>query len=334
MDRMRKIAVAAAVAALVAAVPALVAHAEQKVRIGWNINLGNAPAQIAAERGLFSKHGVDAEVRSFGSGPVLTQAMATKEIDIAYVGFAPAYNWLEKDLKTVALVQSSYGLGSLVVRSDSHINSIAELKGKTIVGSRKGSGNDAILRMLLLREVGKLDPDHDVQIVGMGEQAKGATLLEKKVDAAFLVEPFTSQVLATGQAKILANTVDLAPKHPWYLVVARAEWVKENRGLAAKVIRAHVDAVKLLNAGEATDALVRIFKITPVTAADGKVVSPAEIIKMAKERVGFDYDLKDQEMQFFERQVVWSRTLGFSKGLYKAQDLFDLTLLRDVLAAR
>ena len=56
------------------------------------------------------------------------------------------------------------------------------------------------------------------------------------MDAAFLVEPFTSQVLATGQAKILINTVDVAPKHPWYLVVARADWVKEHPALAMKVV--------------------------------------------------------------------------------------------------
>jgi NitT/TauT family transport system substrate-binding protein len=330
----KKLFVAAGAALIVAFTSASLADAQPKVRIGWNINLGNAPAQIAAERGIFSKHGVDADVRSFGSGPVLTQAMATRQLDIAYVGFGPAYNWLEKDLKTVALVQSSYGLGSIVVRKDSGIKGLVDLKGKTIAGSRKGSGNDAILRMLLLRELAKLDPDQDVQIVGMGEEPKGATLLEKKVDAAFLVEPFTSQVLATGETKILVNTVDVAPKHPWYLVVARADWVKENRALAAKVVRAHVEAVKLLNAGEATDSLVRIFKLTPVTGADGKVVSAAEIVKMAKERVGFDYELSSKEMDFFERQVVWSKALGFSKGTFKAQDLFDLTILRDVLAAR
>ena len=259
--------------------------------------------------------------------------MATKQLDVAYVGFGPAYNWLEKDLKTVALVQSSYGLGSIVVRTDSSVKDLAQLKGKTIAGSRKGSGNDAILRMLLLRELARLEPDSDVQIVGMGEESKGATLLDKKVDAAFLVEPFTSQVLATGQARILVNTVDAAPRHPWYLVVARADWVKEHPALAMKVVRAHVEAVKLLNEGGATDSLVRIFKITPVTGVDGKVVAPAEIIRMAKERVGFDYELTAKEMEF-DRQVAWSKALGFSTEKHKAQELFDLTILRQALAAR
>src|SRR5262245_20633816 len=99
-ERRGAVAVVALVAVILAAWASVV-QGEQKVHIGWNINLGNAPAQVAAEKGIFAKHGVDADVRSFGSGPVLTQAMATEQIDVAYVGFAPAYNWLEKDLKTV-----------------------------------------------------------------------------------------------------------------------------------------------------------------------------------------------------------------------------------------
>jgi hypothetical protein len=101
-----------------------------------------------------------------------------------------------------------------------------------------------------------------------------------------------------------------------------------------KVVRAHVETVKLLNEGGATDSLVRIFKIAPVTGVDGKVVAPSEIVRMARERVGFDYQLSAKEMEFFERQVAWSRELGFSTGKYKAQELFDLSILRQVLAAR
>ena len=305
-----------------------------KVRIGYNINLGNSPAPVAAERGIFRKHGVDADVKVFASGPALTQAMATKQVDLAYVGFLPAYGWLEREVPTVAIAQSSYGLGSIVVRADSGITSLADLRGKSIAGSRKGSGNDAILRILLLRELAKLEPDRDVQVVGMGEEGKGEALLEKKVDAAFLVEPFTTQVLATERAKLLVNTVDAAPRHPWYLIVARTDWVKEHRDLAVKVVRAHVEAVKLLNAGEAADSIARIFNLAPVTGASGKVTSPADLVRMAKERVGFDYELSEREMEFFDRQVVWSRTLGFSKGAQKARDLFDPTVLRDALNAR
>ena len=327
---------AVAILALAAVVVPFQAPAQTaaKVRIGYNINLGNSPAPVAAERGIFRKHGVDADVKVFASGPALTQAMATKQVDLAYVGFLPAYGWLEREVQTVALAQSSYGLGSIVVRSDSGIKSVAELKGKSIAGSRKGSGNDAILRVLLLREQAKLEPDRDVQIVGMGEEGKGEALLEKKVDAAFLVEPFTTQVLATERVKILVNSVDAAPKHPWYLIVARADWVKEHRDAAVKVVRAHVEAVKLLNAGEGTDSIAKIFKIVPVTAASGKVVSPADIVRMAKERVGFDYELSERELEFFERQIGWARTLGFSPGTHKARELFDTSVLQDALTGR
>jgi len=300
-----------------------------KVRVGWNYNMGNAPAPFAAERGLFRKQNIDADVKHFASGPALTQALAAKQVDIAYVGFTPAYQWLERDIPTVAIAQSSFGLGSIVVRKDSGINSLADLRGKTVASSRKGSGNDTLLRGFLLRELGKLEPDRDVQIVGMGEETKGAALLEKKVDAALTVEPFTTELLATDQVKVLVNSVDAAPRHPWYLVVARVDWLKEHRDLAVRFVRAHVEAVKLLNAGEGNDVVARMFKLAP-----GRNVSPVDIVKSARERVGFDYELTEREMEFFDRQIGWARSLGVSKGTHKVSEMFDVSVLRDAMSVK
>jgi NitT/TauT family transport system substrate-binding protein len=292
--------------------------------------MGNAPAPFAAERGLFKKQGLDVDVKGFASGPALTQALAAKELDIAYVGFVPAYQWLDRGISTVAIAQSSYGLGSIVVRKDSSINSLADLKGKTIASSRKASGNDSLLRGFLLREVAKLEPDRDVQIVGMGEEAKVDALLDKKVDAALTVEPITTKLLATDQARVLVNTVDAAPKHPWYLVVARADWLKANREQAVKFVRGHVEAVKQLSAGEGGDVIVKMFKMDAVKG-NGRVTAPADVVRGARDRVGFDYELSEKEMAFFERQVEWARSLGFSKGTHRPAEIFDLSVLREAL---
>lgn len=307
-----------------------------RVKIGWNYHMGNAPAVVADEGGLFRKHGLDAEVKVFPSGPVLSQALATKEIDIAYVGFAPAYGWLDRDLPTVAVAQSSYGLASILVRKDSGISSLADLRGKTVAGSRKGSGNDVLLRAFLLRELAKLDPDKDVQLVALPAETQVTPLMERKVDAVMALEPFATAALATDTVKALVNTVDVASRHPWYLVVARADFLKQNRETVVRVVRAHVEAVKLLNTSpnEGADVIARAFKLTPVTGANGRVTQPAEIVRQARERVGFDYEVTEKEMAFFERQIGWAKSLGFVKGAHKAGDLFDPTVLRDALSGK
>ena len=66
------------------------------VNIGWNYHMGNSPAAVAEEKGLFNKHGIEANVKSFASGPVVSRGLQTKELDIAYVGFLPTFHDLAR----------------------------------------------------------------------------------------------------------------------------------------------------------------------------------------------------------------------------------------------
>src|SRR5262245_48438017 len=299
----------------------------KSVKIGWNYHMGNSPAAVAEEKGLFKKHGIDAEVKSFASGPVVSRGLQTKELDIAYVGFLPTFHDLARGLHVTVIAKSSYGLGSILVRKDSGINTLKDLKGKKVAGSRKNSGNDVILRGFLLKELAGLDPESDVQMVYMGEENKGPVVMNRQVDGAMTVEPFTSQYLLGGETKVIVNTVDAAPRHPWYVVVVRNDFLQENRDVVVRALRAHVDAVKCLTTsqGEANDLIGRAL------TQDGVTV---EVARAARERVGFDYAITDKDMEFFEREVAWSRSLGIAKAGQKAAELFDLSLLKDAAGTK
>jgi NitT/TauT family transport system substrate-binding protein len=298
-----------------------------KVKIGWNYHMGNSPAAVADEKGLFKKHGIDADVKANASGPVVSRGLQTKEFDIAYVGFLPTFHDLARGLQVTVVAKSSYGLGSILVRKDSGVGSIKDLKGKKVAGSRKNSGNDVILRGFLLKELGGLDPEADVQMVYMGEEAKGSAVESRQVDGAMTVEPFTTQHLLAGQTKVILNTVDAAPRHPWYVVVVRNEFLQQNRDAVVRVLRAHVDAVKYLNGNpaEANELIARAFKEDGITV---------EVARAARDRVGFDYAITDKDMEFFEREVAWSRSLGIAKAGQKAAELFDLSLLKDAAGTK
>jgi NitT/TauT family transport system substrate-binding protein len=303
-------------------------QAMKKIKVGWNYHMGNSPAVVAEEKGLFKKQGLDAEVKSFASGPAVSRGLGTKELDIAYVGFLPTYHdMLRGGLSVSVIAKSSYGLGSILVRKDSGINALRDLKGKKVAGSRKNSGNDVILRAFLLRELGGLDPEADVQVIQMGEEGKGEVVMNKQVDGAMTVEPFTSQYLLGGQTKIIVNTVDAAPHHPWYVVVVRTDFLKENRDVVVRALRAHVEAVKFLTTsqGEANDLIAQAFKQDGVTT---------EIARMARERVGFDYAISEKDMEFFDREIGWSRSLGIAKSPQKAAELVDLSLLKEATGGK
>jgi NitT/TauT family transport system substrate-binding protein len=183
----------------------------------------------------------------------------------------------------------------------------------------------------------KLEPDRDVQIVPMAVDAMGPMVLNRKVDGAMTLEPFTTQALLGEETKVLVNTVDAVPHHPWYLVAVRTEFLQQHRETVVKVVRAHVEAVQFLNAhpAEANELIARAFKLEPVKGAQtGKVTPPADVARAARERIGFEFALNDNDLEFFERQLGWARELGFVKSAQKASSLVDRSLLREVAGGR
>ena len=154
---------AAALIAAFAFLSAVPAKAEA-LRIAYtSIAVVYGPLWLTKEAGLFKKHGIDADVKANASGPVVSRGLQTKEFDIAYVGFLPTFHDLARGLQVTVVAKSSYGLGSILVRKDSGVGSIKDLKGKKVAGSRKNSGNDVILRGFLLKELGGLDPEAAVR---------------------------------------------------------------------------------------------------------------------------------------------------------------------------
>ncbi|WP_280174523.1 ABC transporter substrate-binding protein [Pantoea rodasii] len=71
----------------------------QPLRIGWVYALANAPALIAEKEGFYKQEGLNVELKSFGDGPVISQALAAHELDAAYIGATPVFQWFSRGLK-------------------------------------------------------------------------------------------------------------------------------------------------------------------------------------------------------------------------------------------
>ncbi len=92
----------------------LSAAAEEKpLRIGWVYAMANAPAVIAEKKGFYAAEGLNVDSKPFTDGPLLQQAVAAGDLDIAYVGSPPVYHWFSRGLKSKILAQVNYGQASL-----------------------------------------------------------------------------------------------------------------------------------------------------------------------------------------------------------------------------
>lgn len=296
-----------------------------KIRIGWVHAMSNAPLLIAQQKGYFKEEGVDVEIQMFMDGPQIRPAMASGQLDLAYIGAPPVYVWYDKGFKSKIIAKVNYGQAALIVRTDSGINTVEGLRGKKIAGVALGSGMDILLRGYVLTEAGKMDSRKDVEITPMTPGNMSAAVENKVVDGAFTWEPFISASVLKGNTKIILDMNKEIPNHPWYVVMARPESLDTKREAVIKVLRAHRRAVEFLNSSPTAgdDIIIKAFNLEAVKDASGKEISPTEILSAARTRMGWQAEMTPADKDFVQKMIGYSRALGYVQKDINADELID-----------
>lgn len=303
--------------------------AEQPLRIGYVFAMANAPALIADKQGFYKQEGLNVDVKALGDGPVIQQAVAAGELDVAYVGTPPVYQWYSRGLGSRILAKVNYGQAAVIANANGPIHEVADLKGKKLAGVKKGSGMDVLLRGYVLKENTELDPEQDLSIIDMPPGNMNAALERNVVDAAFTWEPFVSQSLLRGTGRLVLDVNQALPNYPWYVITALPEILKERPEDVVKLLRAHRKAIAFLNEHpeESNRIIAEAFHLEPVQSADGKTISPEQIVAEARKRLGWSAELQASDLQFIQRLMDYSRDLGFMNTTPGIEQLVDTSYL-------
>ncbi len=152
-------------AALLVGVSGTVAASEKiTVLLDWFINPDHGPLIIAAEKGFFSRRGLDVSFQVPSNPNDPPKLVAAKNVDIA-VSYQPQH-YLHVDhglplVRIATLVATP--LNTLVVLADGGIKNLSQLKGKT-VGYSIGGFETVILKVMLESQGLSLD---DVKLVNV-----------------------------------------------------------------------------------------------------------------------------------------------------------------------
>jgi NitT/TauT family transport system substrate-binding protein len=171
---------------------------------GWT---GFAPLTLAKEAGLFKKQGLDVTIKKIPQKD-RHLAIASGDIQCAATTVETWIVWNANGVPTTQIFQldKSFGADGMVVRPG--INSIKELKGKTVAASAPGTAPYFTLAWMLAKNGMSLK---DVNIVNLEPQAAANAIIAGagNLDAAMTYEPFLSAVRAKPEAgKIIATTLD------------------------------------------------------------------------------------------------------------------------------
>lgn len=212
------------------------------VRLGYNANLFGSISIIALQEKLFDRYGVAVDGRRFAAGRQIRDAMVAGQIDMGTFGSDTFIIGADKgDLVAIAVFALAGRTAHVIVRADSDIKSVSDLKGKKVAGILGGSIFQIFeTRLAPKNGLGK-GSYQAVNVLGPDQLSALAT---KQVDAVAAVEPYVSIGEEQRIARSIASyeTVDLTP----FLLCARPEYVDRNRAATVAFLRGWVDSATVM----------------------------------------------------------------------------------------
>jgi sulfonate transport system substrate-binding protein len=236
------------------------------IRIGWSTMPGHLIPILYSKPEILKHYGTSYTVDTInfrGSSPQIT-AMAAGEIDMGAFAALPLYLAVHNaglDVKLVAdIIQDGiegYNSEAYMVRTDSGIESVEDLRGKRIGTNAIGSASDTAMRAML-RQNG-LDPTRDVQFVEVGFPNIPTMMEEGKLDMGTVIQPMAGMLEERGDFKALFRARDAVGPSQIVFLVARGEFLEANREQLLDFFEDHVRATRWLRDPENREEAIQMI---------------------------------------------------------------------------
>ncbi len=229
-----QLAGAAAGAAVIGASTNTSRAASMNVRIGWQPTLNAARYFVAQHEGLFTANGLNVEAIKFTSGPAYFSAFLSKSIDVGFMGTPPAVIGIAQGVPMQIFAIENYAPGSeaLVVRKESGINSLKDMKGKKIATKRGTSGDYAL--QTALKKVGLTLSD--INFLDVDVSALIPAFSRGDIDGGWYWEPWQGEMIEAGGKQIATDgEVGVAGGIVW---VAQSDWLAQNGEIVQRLLKA------------------------------------------------------------------------------------------------
>ncbi len=300
----------------------------QEFRVGYVRVMDDAQAMLAYEAGLYKKYGLDADLVEFSSGTDLIKAIVGGQLDIGVLGFSNAFTWVSRgaDLKIVGGAQRGYH--SLLARTDSGIEKVADLKGKSLASQKQGSTADIVLKGVVL-EGADLKPT-DLNIMGVAPAVAVQSLVGNRVDAAFLFEPYDRIAQLVAPVKQIYEIGEVWP-FPCMVVITSGKTWDKRKELVWAAMDAQRDAIAMLEnkPAKAASLITEYFIKEPTlkTLNQGEVASE-KVIEQAIQTQDFSAKLTEDDinrMKELAKIMQEQGVLPADKGAFDVDGILDLS---------
>ncbi|HWK47071.1 MAG TPA: ABC transporter substrate-binding protein [Stellaceae bacterium] len=238
----------------------------RKLKLTWNANaICTVGVPVAAQRGIFARHGLDVELINFGgSTDQLLEAISTGKAD---AGVGMALRWLKPleqgfDVRITTAVHG--GCMRLFTTPSSGIASIADLKGK-VVGVSDMAAPDKNFFSIVAAKQG-IDPNDDIQWRQFPPDLLGVALKKGEIQAFSLGDPLAWVIRERDGLREIANNLSGEYQHRACCVLGiSGTLIRTERPVAAGLTQALLEAQEYVAANpDEAAALFAQYSPTPV----------------------------------------------------------------------
>ena len=310
---MKPFAFIAAILAFIGLLNTASASEPDTLRIGFQ--KGSITLVLAKEHGLLEKRFPNTQIKwiEFPAGPQMLEALNIGGLDIASTGDIPPIfaQVAGADLVYIGAEPAKPQAETILVRNESRLHSVADLKGRKVAFQKGSSAHNVVLRVL--NKAGLTFKD--IQPIYLTPADARAAFENGSVDAWAIWDPYYSIALNEGHSRLLANGEGLGLSGPFY--TARRGFADNNGAFVQSVLDelTAADALTRSQRAESIQILVRSMGLSEAVITqylDHRPASPSlpitpEIVRaqQATADLFFDNHLVPKRVDI--QQAVWNR---------------------------
>jgi NitT/TauT family transport system substrate-binding protein len=265
-----------------------------------------APFHVAADLGYYEQAGLRVRLVSFAGGADTVRAIAGKS-RFGMPATLAALTAYAKGQSTLRLIGGAFNAAEVVfiVPAASSIHSPKDLAGKKVAVSQPGSITNYFANHIV--RANGLRPGGDVKIVNVGGAPDAWTSTKQGVtDAAWSTLPLSTNLVARGEARVLARTKDYVPVWADNTYWTTQRFIDDSSDVLRKWLAAQQKAMNLIHSDLDRAAAIygkRIKLDTPVARKALEPALPGLTLKI--DRNGIEENIKaGVELKQFDADKV------------------------------
>lgn len=204
--------------------------------------LGNAHIDLAVQKGIYKKYGIELQIFNFNKGGAEAMAaVASRQIDAGSFG-SPILIGISRKIPIKIIASPATRNNPFVLVARNEINSLKELKGKTVASGLVGNGTyQAFLKIIKAHGL-TID---DFKTMNSSNSSEALLILQTgKVAAAITSEPTATVIKQAGVGRVIEKAVDYFGDYQHSYIFATDAIIQSNPNAVRNLLKAELEARK------------------------------------------------------------------------------------------